>query len=151
MTMKEPVDHIERPRLPWRDAGTITECGFDASKVQTLTRDEFFQRLKDYGQQRTAMLTCMTCSDTAKRWGTWTDDPRNALQREIEWEWGRGYRARSDRGMRLHDEFLAIATLIENHREEFDGFVAATEQRRDWLAKKAAMEKRPKQPPMRSL
>jgi len=142
--MKEPVDHIERPSLPWRREGSATECGLDASKTKTLTRSEFFERVKDYGKQRTAMLTCMTCSQTAERWGTWEDDPRMALQREIEWErggfWGR---ARDDRGQLLRDELLAIAVLIEAHREEFEANVTAVGQRREWLKRKAEMEKRP--------
>ena len=118
--MKDPVDHILRPRLPWRgDEGAITECGYDASKVRTLTRDEYFQRRKGLGQQRCAMLTCMTCADTAGRWGTWADDPRRALEREIVWEHGGGYRARTDRGDRLKDELGAIAALIESHPDEF--------------------------------
>lgn len=149
--MKEPVDHIERPSLPWRQPGegAITECGFDATKVKTLARTEFFQREKELGQQRTAMLTCMTCSQTAKRWGRWSDDPRLAMQREIEWE---GVRWSSEkRGQRLKDELFAIAALIEAHRDEFDAHLATTEQRREWLAKKAAMEQRPKPTPMRSL
>jgi hypothetical protein len=144
--MKEPVDHILRPRLPWRrpDEGAITECGYDASKVKTLTRAEFFQRIKDFGQQRTAMLTCMTCSDTAKRWKTWDDDPRLALQREIEWERGASYylRARDDRGQRLKDELIAIDTLIKAHQEEFETTIATNEQRREWLEKKDALEKK---------
>jgi hypothetical protein len=41
--------------------------GIDAAKVKTLTREEFFQRRKDYGLQRTALMTCMTCSDTASQ------------------------------------------------------------------------------------
>lgn len=144
--MKEPVDHIIRPQLPWRraDEGAITECGYDASKVKALTRPEFFQRLKDYGQQRTAMMTCMTCSDTARRWGTWDDDPRLALSREIEWERGGAYRARTARGQRLKDELTAIADLIEVHRDEFDAALAGIAGRRDWLEKKAALERRPK-------
>jgi hypothetical protein len=145
--MKEPVDHILRPLLPWRStAGAITECGFDASKVPTISRAEFLQKHKDLGERRMAMLTCMTCSDTARRWGTWEDDPRKALQREISWEgvdhyYGRG---RTDRGRRLRDELLAIAALIEAHRDEFDAHISATEQRREWLEKKAALESRPK-------
>lgn len=144
--MKEPVDHIIRPLLPWRSTeGAITECGYDATKVPTLTRVEFFRREKDLGKQRTAMLTCMTCSDTARRWGAWEDDPRLALQREIEWERGHNYwaRARDDRGQRLKDELLAIAALIEAHREEFDAAITATAQRREWLEKKAAMGNKP--------
>ncbi len=133
--MKEPVDHILRPSLPWRSDGAITECGYDASKVKTLTRPEFFERVKDLGRQRTAMLTCMTCSDTAARWGTWEDDPRKALEREINWE--SGYR-RNDRGERLKDELIAIAVLIEAHRNEFEATITTMTQRREWLEKKAA-------------
>lgn len=145
--MKEPVDHIARPTLPWRNGeGAITECGYDVTKVKTLSRAEFFQREKDLGRQRTAMLTCMTCADTARRWKAWDDDPRQAMDREIAWEWGNSYRAREDRGLRLHDELVAIAALIEAHREEFDGIIAANVGRRDWLEKKAAMKQKP-QPP----
>ena len=143
--MKEPVDHIQRPLLPWRGQdGAMTECGFDASKVSTLTREQFLQRLKDYGQQRTAMMTCMTCSNTATRWATWEDDPRQALDREIQWERGGGYRARNDRGERLKDELMAIAVLVEAHREVFDEIVTSRERRREWLSKKAAKKEQGK-------
>jgi hypothetical protein len=142
--MKEPVDHVIRPGLPWREAGAaITECGYDASKVKALTRAEFFQRVKDMGQQRTAMLTCMTCSDTARRWKTWEEDPRQAMEREIQWEWGNGYRARTDRGERLQDELIAIAALIEAHADEFSTIVTTRAQRREWLEKKAANAAKP--------
>jgi hypothetical protein len=138
--MKEPVDHIVRPSLPWRSDGGITECGYDASKVKSLTRAEFFQRVKDLGQQRTAMLTCMTCSDTARRWKTWEEDPRQAMEREISWEHGNYYRARTDRGERLSEELIAIAVLIEAHGEEFASIITNRAQLRDWLEKKAAMK-----------
>jgi hypothetical protein len=149
--MKEPVDHILRPRLPWRDADApaITECGQDASKGKTITRHQFFDRQKNLGKQRAAMLTCMTCSGTVQRWGTWDDDPRLAIGREVEWErsgpyYARGEAvARNERGQRLRDELLAIAALIETHREEFDALIAELEQRREWLEKKAAMKARP--------
>lgn len=138
--MKEPVDHILRPTLPWRPEGGITECGYDASKVKTLTRKEFLDRLKTMGQQRTAILTCMTCSDTARRWGTWDDDPRLALHREIEWERGGYYfRARTDRGERLRDELLAIAGLIESHPDEFEAAIKTLEDRRAWNGRKDAL------------
>jgi hypothetical protein len=141
--MKQPVDHILRARLPWRSQaeGAITECGYDASKVTSLTRPEYFARLKDFGQQRTAMLTCMTCADTVRRWATWDDDPRKAVGREVEWECG--YYRRSDRGQRLKDELLVIAALIETHRSEFDAALAEVQGRREWLEKKTAMHNRP--------
>lgn len=141
--MKEPVDHILRPGLPWRsgDEGAITECGYNVRSVKTLTREEFFRREKELGQRRMAMLTCMTCADCARRWGRWGDDPRLALQREIEWERGHNYwlRARNDRGTRLLDELTAIGALIEAHRDEFVALTLAEQQRRDWLEKKAAL------------
>lgn len=153
--MKEPVDHILRPQLPWRapSAQAITECGFDASKVNTLTREEFFRREKDLGKQRMAMLTCMTCADTARRWGRWQDDPRLGMQREIEWERGSAYssRGREDRGCLLRDELMAIADLVEAHRVEFDAAVTEIQRRRDWNDKKAALAERPKSKPNPSI
>jgi len=140
--MKEPVDHVLRPQLPWRQAAGITECGFDASKVRTISREEYFARYKDLGQQRCALLTCMTCSTTAQRWGTWEDDPRKAMEREIQWEAG----WRTDRGTRLRDELVAVAALVEAHREEFEAHINQTEQRREWLAKKAAVATKAKPP-----
>lgn len=143
--MKEPVDHILRPLLPWRlaDETAITECGYDASQVKTLTRQDYFRRLQDMGSQRAALFTCMTCADTAKRWGTWDDDPRRALEREIVWEWGNGYhRAGDDRGTRLRDELIAIAALIQRHRMEFEGLISEDIRRRAWLEKKTALKNR---------
>ena len=133
--MKEPVDHILRPQLPWREEGSVTECGYNAAKVQALTRSEYFARVKGMGKQRAAMFTCMTCAQTAERWGTWEDDPRRALEREIQWEAGW---SRQDRGHQLRDELIAMADLIEAHREEFDAAVQSTRQKREWIAQKDA-------------
>lgn len=145
--MKEPVDHIIRPSLPWRRDIGITECGYDASKVKAITRREFFEREKDLGKQRCAMVTCMTCSDTTKRYGAWEDDPRTAIGREVTWErgeyWGRG---RSDRGTLLKEELLAIEVLIATHRDEFDSIIDASRKRLEWLEKKAAMKQKPSPP-----
>ena len=141
--IKDPVDHILRPQLPWRTDGGITECGYNAAKVSTLTREEYFERVKSLGQRRAAMMTCMTCSDTASRWKTWEYDPRQAMQRELTWEVGNGY-GRPKRGCRLRDELLAIAALIEAHRNEFESHIAETEQRREWLERKEALSKRSK-------
>jgi len=110
-----------------------------------MTRAEFEARVKDMGKQRAAMFTCMTCADTARRWGSWEDDPRLAVAREAEWERGSAYwRARDDRGQRLKDELIAIAALIEAHRQEFDAIMAENVQRREWREMKAAMAAKPK-------
>lgn len=140
--MKQPVDHILLPQLPWRNDAPMTECGFDSAKVPTLTREQYAARLKELGQQRTAMLTCMTCSGAHDRWRNWEGDPRRAVGREIEWETGGGiYRARDDRGLRLHDELLALAALVAEHREVFDAHVAESHARREWLEQKAEHER----------
>lgn len=149
--MKEPVDHILRPRLPWRSPTnpTITECGYDATKVKTITRDEYKARYKELGRQRCAMLTCMTCGDTVGRWGTWDDDPRLALGREIEWERGGSYyHSREDRGRLLRDELTIIAQLVETHHAEFAAALIEMQQRREWNEKKAALQQKPKQKPV---
>lgn len=135
--MKEPVDHIMRPQLPWRDGPAITECGYSGEKVKSLTREEFFVRVKEMGTQRAALFTCMTCAQTAGRWGTWDDDPRRALEREIQWEAGW---SRQDRGNQLRDELVAIAELIASHSEEFTAKIEAIQRQREWVAQKSALK-----------
>jgi hypothetical protein len=141
--MKQPVDHIIRSQLPWRSGPGITECGYDASKVTAITREVYTARLKELGQQRTAMLTCMTCATTVRNWSTWEQDPRHAIGREVEWE-RRWSRNPTDRGDILRDELLAIADMIESHRDEFDAKLAEIKGRREWVAQKANRDvKRP--------
>ena len=142
--VKEPFDHIARPRLPWRAAKepTFTECGCDASKVKTITREEHLIRVKNYGRQRTAILTCMTCFHTAERWSTWEEDPRQAMEREIQWEGSGNYR-KAERGTRLFDELLTIAALIKSHPDEFQRLLTVTLQRREWNERKTKEGKKP--------
>lgn len=117
--MKTPVDHILRPDLPWRVA-TRAECGLDAADVkQIITRAEYQARVREYGKTRTAMLTCMTCCSTAAQWGTWADDPVEAIRREVY-----GYRVDPGFG----DELRAIELLIAAHRREFDETLAGLSQ-----------------------
>jgi hypothetical protein len=135
--MKEPVDHVLRPQLPWRSCDSaITECGYDASKVKAITRAELQARLKDMGEQRTAILTCMTCVETATRWVSWDQDPRQALDREIQWEY-RGRWSGNDRGKRLYFELQAVAALVEAHRAEFDERMTRLEGLEAWQTTKA--------------
>ena len=139
--MKEPVDHIMRPQLPWRTVAGVTECGYNSAKVPTITRAAYFDRRKELGQQRCAMVTCMTCAQTAERWGSWEDDPRPAMQRELAWEYGHHSWRERGRGDLLRDELLAIAALIEAHRDEFDAHIEATAARRAWVEKKKMLTK----------
>lgn len=114
MTTDTPRAHVQRPDLPWRD-GQRTECGKPTNDVASvISRDNLLRLIKADGIQRTAYAVCMTCLETSRRWKDWAADPVDVLAREF-------YGGRRDE--RLHNELLAIAALIEAHREEFDGFV----------------------------
>ena len=141
--MKEPVDHILRPSLPWRlnSEGAITECGYDASKVKTLTRTEFFQTRKRPRQAANRHAHLHDVRRYGAQVGNVEDDPRLALQRELEWEFR--YR-RNDRGVRLRDELTAISGLVEKHKDEFLSLISEIENRRAWLEKKEALKDKPK-------
>lgn len=111
---KQQLDHILRPDLPWRVADT-TECGRSIQDVKsTINRDQFFARLKKHGQARTAFTVCMTCAQTSNRWRTFIQDPVDAMRREV-------YGGRTE--PQLHAELRAMAALVAEHRDEFDGFI----------------------------
>lgn len=133
---REPIDHILRPRLPWRD-DRLTECGLDAQGMQNVVeRGAYLQRKKEMGQQRCALFHCMTCMQTVQRWPTWAEDPRRALAREIEWERPEYFRyGDPKRGDRLRRELDAIAVLLERHAEEFKSLVLKAEQQAQWRAR----------------
>jgi hypothetical protein len=121
----------------------VTECGLNAKSVKTLTRQEFFKRIKDYGQQRTGLVTCMTCMATARRWPTWNEDPRLALSREIDWEgpyWRVDGNVQDRNGHQLRDELLAIGDLISAHTEQFQQLLATIDARHRWLERKLKKE-----------
>jgi hypothetical protein len=141
--MKEPVDHILRPRLPWRPPTdpAVTECGYNAAKVSTLTREQFTARLKEYGRQRASLLTCMTCMQTSERHPTWEQDPRLAVAREVQWEvqwWNASMPPRDTNGHRLKDELTALAALAAAHPDEFQKLLAATDALHAWIERKKA-------------
>ena len=128
--MKQPVDHILRACLPWRSDASVTECGLDASSVQPIAREQFAERVKEMGQQRASLFTCMVCAQTVRNWKTWEQDPRSVVEREIIWEKQGG--SLNKHGLRFHDELIAIAALIAAHPEEFADLLSAKEKRSEW-------------------
>jgi hypothetical protein len=116
--VSERVEHVARPRIPWRDNGVRTECGLPAAAHPVISRAAFTAKLRQLGKQRTAMTTCMTCFNTALRWPTWEENPAACLGRETQ-----AYR--TDKARELNDELRAIALLVSRHREEFDGLMGA--------------------------
>lgn len=117
--------HILRLQVPWRRGTVLTECGMEDDRA--LTAEEVFAKTNELGKQRMAMLTCMTCWSAAEmhrhwdsnrsRLNSWDDDPIGVVEREVNRSrWGGPRRAPSP----LKDELLAIALLIDAHRDDFD-------------------------------
>lgn len=119
--MSEPLTHIARTGLPWRDA-TKTVCGHPINQyadglVVNLADAQAMQcRL---GQQRFALAICMTCANHVGNWAEWDNDPRVRMAREVTG----GDFGKFDPVI-VH-ELRAMAMLIERHRDEFDDAVAA--------------------------
>jgi hypothetical protein len=116
-----PRHHIARTPLPWRPEERLTECGRPADELRHVwTRDEAVRNFRSMGQQRFALLVCMTCKDTASRWHTWEEDPVDRLRREV-----------NRPGASLEYELRAIDLLIRQHHDEFVETVAALEKTSD--------------------
>lgn len=119
------LTHIERPSLPWRPERK-TECGLDAERHPTWTREQARRIAKELGKKRFSMHVCMTCQGTAERHATWEEDPASCMVRHAQGmtltRWGQRREA-SEEKRRFNDELRAIAALIAAHREEFDALV----------------------------
>src|ERR1044071_1722492 len=120
-SVKQTVDHMRRPPLPWRREQRFTECGrriTDATKI--ISRDQLAERLRDWGQQRTSLFTCMTCWQTARRWKTFAEDPMDGLRRECY--------SGADDADQFRIEMRAVEILVEAHRDEFEDAMAGLER-----------------------
>ena len=110
----EPLKHIRRRQLPWRDSG-ITECGRLASEFpeRVIFTDAVDVLILQYGVQRSAFLLCITCFE---RWQTgayyWRGNKGlfGTLERE-----GQNNRALAD----VNLDLAALAKLVEAHPSEF--------------------------------
>lgn len=109
------IVHVRRPGLPWRQEQSRTECGqvIKGDSANVITRDEFFAKIKREGDRRARYSTCQTCLDTAARWPSWDQDPVRCLGREGSVHYGRAVNPQ------FKNELLALAMLVERHREEF--------------------------------
>lgn len=129
---KLDISHIERPDLPWRKSEQrMTECGLAALSYPTITRKEFVERWKEWGRQRTGMMTCVTCFQTAQHYAPWERDPLDGIERAMRGE--RHYRAYGSLfetenrtpapNTPLRLELRAMAILVERHKGEFEGLL----------------------------
>lgn len=119
----EPLTHVIRPTLPWRDVSTaMTECGLRADSYPSISRQEASAKWRKLGAQRASLWFCMTCTHTAERWPDWDTDPAGCLGRYIERaRWRSQAMAEGDEFRR---ELVAIAQLIELHRADFDSLIS---------------------------
>lgn len=115
----EPLTHVARTSLPWRDADR-TVCGHPISQYAeglVLNLADARAMARRLGQQRFALVICMTCANNAGRWAEWDDNPLMRMEREVT---GGGFRKIDEQ---IVHELRAIGLLIMHHREEFDGLV----------------------------
>jgi hypothetical protein len=95
----------------------LTECGRPVDELREVVSRQAFLRLsQQWGQVRTALLVCMACFETARRWKSWDEDPIDGLKRVIYSE--------SSAAALLRCELRALAMLAEKYRQEFDKLVA---------------------------
>lgn len=113
--MREQLEHILRPPIPWRDGTPKTECGLKGDSKSSITFADFRAKFAREGQQRSALTTCMTCwyraVNGSKLNEDWDHRPGAVVAREI------GY---DHSGTDLIDQELrALAILAAEHKEEF--------------------------------
>ena len=123
-----PLEHVIRSRPPWRTGPDITECGKRVAGQPVITRDAFLAKVRSQGKQRSAMTTCMTCWNTAASHPSWDENPVASLVREARQfefaRWEGTFGGESAKTVTFRDELLAIAALIDAHRDEFDDLLS---------------------------
>lgn len=122
MTGDEPLRHIIRPPLPWREA-TLTVCGRPVGELDphvVIGVDEAFEMRRRLGVQRLAVVICMTCASHHTNWSTWDRNPIRRMGSELSSTF-----SRKSGGTRtlVEAELRAVAALIAAHRDEFDSIV----------------------------
>lgn len=113
------LNHIARTSLPWRDADR-TICGQPVNQYAdgvVINLRDAHAMARRLGQQRFALVICMTCANNANRWTEWDANPLGRMEREVT---GGGFRKIDPV---IVAELRAMAALIAAHRDEFDDIV----------------------------
>ena len=121
-------DHVARPTLPWR-TDRHTQCGRTAGDGSSvISVNDLQARIQRDGHERTVETICTTCWDTSRDAARWESNPIGVVAREAV-RAGIGSREPSSRpeAVRFAGVLRAIAALIEAHRGDFDGYLAAHE------------------------
>lgn len=168
MSTLGPLDHVARPALPWRTSADLTECGKEIARIEPariLTIEQLAARVADLGQKRAAYTTCMTCWETADRWGSRDPDPIKSVVREAEavqhvsryvpaslQHLKPSHRERVVRDVarreRLTADLEAIVALVAAHREEFDGYLSGRSEAVSLAERRSTRKAQVRQPRM---
>ena len=111
----EPLRHIVRTSLPWREA-TKTICGKPITQYApglVLSLGEARALVRDLGKQRAAFVLCMTCASYTDRWAEWESNPVARMEREVV---GGAFGSADPQ---IEAELRAIGLLVARHPDEF--------------------------------
>ena len=115
-----PPRHLQRVSPPWA-FGEYTVCGRPISDVKvSLAWEEAKALIVKLGQQRARFVFCQTCiaqQGRIKTPNSWRDDPTMVVHDYTR----RNYPP--DGGVRA--ELLALAQLVDAHRDEYTAIVLA--------------------------
>jgi hypothetical protein len=120
-----PVRHLRRVAPPWA-VDDYTVCGRPIADVARLVEYDEAKALVDrWGQARAHFLFCQTCLSRHGRKG---DRPSMFATHPaaVTSDWaGRATWVKDPLAERTRAELLALADLVERHREEYDATVHA--------------------------
>ena len=120
-----PPRHLERYAPPWA-SGRFTICGRPLDDVSAwLTYDEGRALIAKIGETRARLLLCQTCLSMQTRIAhprKWESDPVQIVNDYTRHFYAPG---NDPAAQQIRAELLAIARLIEAHRDEFAASVTA--------------------------
>ena len=139
----KPLRHLERVAPPWA-AERMTICGRELDDVRSwLTFEDARALANKVGQTRAQFLFCQTClSQHSHKAATplrWEREPARIV---ADWASRAGWTGTKDGG-RIAAELLALADLVEQHREDYERHLAIR-QTPDTLAARRAAKRRGK-------
>ena len=126
----EPLEHVARVLIPWSTRPGLTECGRKLNDVAAvIDLPAFVAKYNRLGKTRMAMTTCMTCW-ARLQYGShyWEKHPAEVLNRDL---------GRYEERAVITAELLALAALVEAHRQEYDDLVAGLQDTGDLAARRA--------------
>lgn len=116
---KTRLFHIARATVPWRD-DELTECGRPLAGLPVvITRADYLERNPaNPGRYQLLADGCRVCQETAIKYRSWSAKPTDVLARACETELF-VRTARVGSFGRLDQELLALAALVDRHRDEY--------------------------------